>query len=482
MNKKSLFFYDLETSGFDKKEARIMQFAGRRTSMDLEVQGEPFNFLIKLSEDTLPDPGAIFVTGITPQKTLEDGITEAEFMKIFHEQISVPGTIFTGFNSVRFDDEFMRFLNYRNFYDAYEWEWKDGRGRWDLLDVVRMTRALRPAGIVWPNDSEGKPTNKLELLAKENNLIHTAAHDALSDVEALIGLAQLIRSSNAKLFDYLLSVMTDKNKIEEIVKSGEPFIYTSGKYDGKYEKTTAVASVLAHPTRKAALVFDLRYSPDDYSKLSVEEILEHWKYSAEDEIKIPIKTLQFNRCPAIAPLGVLDEASQKRLSLSMKTVEGNFRKLQAIRPDFGEKILKAVNILDEKQDERSKEMVSSVDGQLYDNFINPSDKIKMHIITSANPTEIGELQPGFKDVRLQGLLPLYKARNFPKILTDEDRKIWDEHRTKRLVGDGENSRLKKYFNELNELSQKSKLSKNQRYLLEELQLWGQSIVPNDYFD
>jgi exonuclease I len=181
-------------------------------------------------------------------------------------------------------------------------------------------------------------------------------------------------------------------------------------------------------------------------------------------------------------LGVLDEASQKRLSLSMKTVEGNFRKLQAIRPDFGEKILKAVNILDEKQDERSKEMVSSVDGQLYDNFINPSDKIKMHIITSANPTEIGELQPGFKDVRLQGLLPLYKARNFPKILTDEDRKIWDEHRTKRLVGDGENSRLKKYFNELNELSQKSKLSKNQRYLLEELQLWGQSIVPNDYFD
>jgi exodeoxyribonuclease-1 len=131
-----------------------MQFAGRRTSMDLEVQGEPFNFLIKLSEDTLPDPGAIFVTGITPQKTLEDGITEAEFMKIFHEQISVPGTIFTGFNSVRFDDEFMRFLNYRNFYDAYEWEWKDGRGRWDLLDVVRMTRALRPAGIVWPNDSE----------------------------------------------------------------------------------------------------------------------------------------------------------------------------------------------------------------------------------------------------------------------------------------------------------------------------------------
>ena len=106
----SFFFYDLETSGFNPRSARIMQFAGQRTDMDLKPIGEPVNCLIKLTPDVLPGPDAILVTGITPQKTLADGMTEAEFLRIFYEDVVKPDTIFTGFNNVRFDDEFMRFL------------------------------------------------------------------------------------------------------------------------------------------------------------------------------------------------------------------------------------------------------------------------------------------------------------------------------------------------------------------------------------
>jgi exodeoxyribonuclease-1 len=143
----SFFFYDLETSGFNPREDRIMQFGGQRTDLQLKPLGEPVNVLIKMTDDVLPDPGAVLVTGITPQATLADGISEAEFLKLFHEQVATPDTIFVGFNNVRFDDEFMRYLHYRNFYDPYEWQWQDGRSRWDLLDVVRMMRALRPEGI-----------------------------------------------------------------------------------------------------------------------------------------------------------------------------------------------------------------------------------------------------------------------------------------------------------------------------------------------
>src|SRR6185312_1289553 len=137
----SFFFYDVETSGFGPRSARIMQFAGQRTDMDLKRVGEPFNHLIKLTPDVLPSPDAGWVTGITPQKTLSEGLTEAEFLKLFPQEVVKSDTIFVGYNSIRFDDEFMRFLLYRNFYDAYEWEWRDGRSRWDLLDLVRMTRA-----------------------------------------------------------------------------------------------------------------------------------------------------------------------------------------------------------------------------------------------------------------------------------------------------------------------------------------------------
>ena len=225
----SFYFYDLETSGFNPRSARIMQFAGQRTDMNLKPIGEPDNFLIKLSEDVLPDPDAVLVHGITPQKARSEGLSEAEFLKYFAEQIAKSDTIFVGFNNIRFDNDFIRFALWRNFYDPYEWQWKDGRSTWDLLDVARMTRALRPAGIKWPIAPDGKASNRLEDLAKLNKLDHANAHDALSDVQAVIDLALLIKSKQPKLFDYLLNIR-DEKKVEPLVNAAQPLIYTSGRY------------------------------------------------------------------------------------------------------------------------------------------------------------------------------------------------------------------------------------------------------------
>ena len=82
---QTFFFYDLETSGFRAQTDRIMQFAGQRTDMDLQPIGEPYNFLVTLNDDTLPSPDALMVTGITPQKTLEEGYSEAECARMVSE-------------------------------------------------------------------------------------------------------------------------------------------------------------------------------------------------------------------------------------------------------------------------------------------------------------------------------------------------------------------------------------------------------------
>ena len=145
--KQTFFFYDLETSGFSPRKDRIMQFAGQRTDMNLNKIGESVDILVRLNDDVLPSPEALMVTGISPQKTVDEGYTEAEFARMAAEEFFTEGTIAVGYNSVRFDDEHMRHLFWRNFYDPYEWQWKDKRSRWDLLDVVRMTRALRPENI-----------------------------------------------------------------------------------------------------------------------------------------------------------------------------------------------------------------------------------------------------------------------------------------------------------------------------------------------
>src|SRR5690606_36925614 len=119
------------------------------------------------------------ITGITPQLCMEKGLPEAEFAARIEAELALPGTIGVGYNTIRFDDEITRFMFWRNLIAPYAREWQNQCGRWDLLDVVRMTRALRPDGIEWPVTEDGKVSFKLENLSRANGLVHEAAHDAL---------------------------------------------------------------------------------------------------------------------------------------------------------------------------------------------------------------------------------------------------------------------------------------------------------------
>lgn len=474
----SFFFYDLETSGFNSRSARIMQFAGQRTDLNLHPVGEPENIMIKLHGDVLPDPDAVMVTGITPQVVNADGISEADFLRHFTNTIATPDTIFVGYNTVRFDDEFMRTLHYRNFYDPYEWQWQDGRSRWDILDVVRMTRALRPEGIEWPFDVQGKPTNRLELLTGINKLEHTHAHDALSDVEATIGIARLIRNKHTKLFDYLLS-MRQKNKIADLVEGGQPFVYTSGKYPSEFDRTTVVATICPHPKRQAAFVYDLRHDPTTYLNKTSEELVELWRWKKDaEEPRLPVKTLQYNRCPAIAPYGVLDDKSRERIQINQSKIIEHKKILESSK-DFEAKLCRAWELLENTQQTQTTLVTTpdDVDARIYDGFFDTQDKQSMRVVRAANPEELNNLGLQFHDDRLTALLPLYKARNYPASLTSEERTAWDAFCAQRLVGGGKQSRMAHFFTRLQEIAAREHLTSHQQYLIEELKLYAESILP-----
>ena len=111
---QTFLFYDLETTGKDPSRDRIMQFAAQRTSMNLKPIGDPIDIKVRLTDDVLPSPGAALVTGLTPQQTA-DGMSELELSRFVQREVFTPGTIVVGFNNVSFDDNFMRFLFWRNF-------------------------------------------------------------------------------------------------------------------------------------------------------------------------------------------------------------------------------------------------------------------------------------------------------------------------------------------------------------------------------
>lgn len=469
---KSYFFYDLETSGLNPRSDRIMQFAGIRTDENLKQIGESYNLLVKLNDDTLPSPEALMVTGISPQATLSDGYTEAQFAKILYEEIFTPETIAIGFNNIRFDDEFIRYLFWRNFHDAYEWSWKDDRSRWDLLDAVRMTRALRPEGINWPTDAEGKATNRLELLTKENGLAHEKAHDALSDVEALIAVTGLIRDKQPQLFNYLFS-MRDKKMVKKLINldNREPFVYTSGRYNAEYNKTT-VAFPLTSSKNGNVVVYDLRYDPTPFFDKSQKELEDIFYASWEERQKkdytpLPVKDLKYNQVPAVAPVNVLGkENGWEKIGLTLSEIEKH-KKILLSRPDFSEKI----RTLFENSPAFKKNI--NPEAQLYDSFLPDKDRSLLYMIQNANANKLADLQPNFIDERLPELLLHYKARNYPTSLSEEESIKWEEWRAAHI-----NSQLPNFIKSMQKLSS-GNLPEDKSFMLEELKLWAESIIPEN---
>ena len=466
---QTFFFYDLETSGLNPRQDRIMQFAGQRTDMNLEPIGEPYNLLVTLNDDTLPSPDALMVTGITPQKTVEEGYTEAQFARMLSEEIFTPETVAVGFNNIRFDDEFIRHLLWRNFHDPYEWSWKDGRSRWDLLDVVRLTRALRPEGINWPLDDKGEPSNRLELITSANGIAHENAHDALADVTALIAVTKLIKQKQPKLYDYLLK-MRDKKVVQQLVNVDDkkPFVYASGRYDKEFAKTT-VAFPLTTSRNGGVVVYDLRYDPTPFVGLDTNElaakIFASWEErQAEDFVKLPVKELQYNRCPAVAPLGVLEQGDGwQKISLDLKTVQKH-QNILLNHPDFAEKLR---TIFENKP---AFKKLPDPEAQLYDGFLNDRDRIRVEAVRNADERELADFHPEFQDERLAPLLLHYKARNFPRSLSEDDLAQWEAWRAQHLQ-----AQLPGFMAYLQRLAPTA--TDEQQFILQELQLWAESTLP-----
>jgi exodeoxyribonuclease-1 len=471
-SQQTFFFYDLETTGLSPRFDRIMQFAGQRTDLNFQPIGDPINLLVKLSEDILPSPIAISVTGITPQQTLRDGITEAELAKILQTTVFTPGTIAVGYNNIRFDDEFLRNFFWRNFYDPYEWHWSENRSRWDLLDVVRMIRALRPEGINWPftvKNGVKVPTNTLELLTAKNKLEHLKAHDAMSDVTGLIEVTKLLKTKQPKIFDYLLE-NRGKKAIQKLVnlEDPKPFVYTSGRYDAEHQKTTVAFPIAPGKNPGTILVYDLSRDIADYQTWQGTDfqqalLSKYQQKDPENPKTLPVKELNFGRCPAVAPLGVLNADCQERLDLPLAKIQQNLQKLKSNQAILD----KIINIWREKPD---FEPAKDVEGQLYDSFTPDADKPRVAKIPTLTPEELADFHPEFTDERLPELLFRYKARNFPQSLSESEQQKWQAHRAEKFA-----AQIKTYLKDLQNLEK----SHADPFLLQELQLWAESIYPEE---
>ncbi|HSG63145.1 MAG TPA: exodeoxyribonuclease I [Pseudomonadales bacterium] len=428
----TFYWHDYETWGATPSRDRPSQFAGVRTDVDFNIIGKPLCIYCRPCPDVLPQPDACLITGITPQKALAEGYSEAEFIAQIHREMSQPGTCSVGFNSLRFDDEVTRFTLWRNFYDPYEREWKNGNSRWDIIDMVRLTYALRPDGIVWPRraDDPTLPSFRLEELSKANGIAHEAAHDAMSDVYATIGLAKLIKQKQPKLFDYVFQ-MRDKHKVLELLnwREQKPVLYVSSMVPASQGCLTLLMPIAQHPSQKnVILCIDLLQSPVDLLARGAAELRELLYTRREDlpegQERLPIVQIKANQCPVIATTQLLDEASQGRLGIDMVAARRHWKLLHdAIGLDQKLRDIFAVTRDFDCQDPEQA---------LYGEFVPAHDKPTMQQVRRASGQDLAETTYTFHDKRLQEMLFRYRARNFPESLSEQDRLQWADFCFQRL--------------------------------------------------
>jgi exodeoxyribonuclease-1 len=419
----SFYWYDLETSGTDPRWDRVIQFAGVRTDMDLQPVGDEQSFYIQLPDDVLPNPDATLVTGITPEHTRQQGISEWHALAQVEKLFAEPDTCVVGYNSLRFDDEFVRYGFYRTLRDPYAREWQNGNSRWDIIDLVRATGALRPAGITWPVGEDGLPVYRLELLTQANDLEHGHAHDALSDVHATIAMARLIKQNQPKLFDYFLNLRRKKSIRKLLEPTGANVcIHVSGMYPRSQFGTAPVVSVCRHPRNSNSIVVaDLSQDVEPLLNWSAERIREAL-FARGAAVRPPLKEIRVNRCPFVAELAVLTPENWSRLGFDAKQIKERQRRLAA--PGIAQKVAKVY-------DGQTQEPALDVEAALYEGFLQDADRRRCATFAE----QLGEgdwVDLDYSDQRLGTLAQRLKARSFASLLSPEEGQEWHEFVSRKL--------------------------------------------------
>ncbi|HOC10017.1 MAG TPA: exodeoxyribonuclease I [Thermomonas sp.] len=471
----SFLFYDLETFGADPRRTRIAQFAAIRTDAQLQPIGEPISFFVQPANDLLPAPIATLITGITPQAALRDGVNEAAAFARILDAMGRPDTCSAGYNSLRFDDEFVRYGLYRNFHDPYEREWRAGNSRWDLLDALRLMHALRPDGIVWRQREDGQGTSfKLEHLAEDNGLREGIAHEALSDVRALIGLARLFRRHQPKLWDYALR-LRDKRFAASLLDpiAMTPLLHISQRYPAVRLCAAPVLPLAQHPSIPSRFIaVDLDTDPEPLLSLDADAIAERLYIRQSDlpegETRVALKEIHTNKCPALVRWEHLRQSDFTRLGISPEIVQQRADRLRMHGPAIAEKMRRVF------ARDRPATPVDA-DAALYDGFIGDADKKLCAQVRGTPPQLLAKAQFAFRDTRLSALLLRYRARNWPDSLLPSEQAQWDSYRRQRLLTDAGQSELtlEQFFAQISELRATYVGDGRKQVLLDQLEDWGQ---------
>lgn len=253
----SFIFYDTETSGLNKSFGQIFQFAAVLTDSELNVIDQ-FEIRSRRMPQIVPDPSALLVTGINPETLDQAKYSYYEFAtEIRNKILEWSPAIVCGYNTLGFDEHFMRSMFYQNLYPPYLTQ-INGNSRLDILPLVRAAEHLYPGKINYPINAKGKPSKKLEDIAPANGFIGHDAHDAMGDVMATVFVARLVKEIAPVLWGRA-KASSSRSSFNRLIKDDEPLII----FDPNNGWPTIIPALAIGKVDdgRNTLFFDLRFDP-----------------------------------------------------------------------------------------------------------------------------------------------------------------------------------------------------------------------------
>lgn len=288
-------FYDLETTSLSPAFDQPLQFAAILTDDEFR-EIERVNLRCRIAPHIIPSPWALAVTGVRPAQLLDRALPMLfEFTQEIGALINRwSPAIWTGFNSIRFDEEMLRQAFYQNLQpDIFATQF-NGNTRFDVLTALYAVWHRQPDLLDWPVDETGRVRFKLDRIAPMNGFTGHNAHDALGDVEATIHIARLIAQHAPELWEVLLS-NRDKRHVQARLETFQPLALVERFGGGPPRATLGCFCGYSASNPNQAAFFDLE-AADPTHLLNADDAA---LFAAVDASPKIIRSLSVNKSPAL---------------------------------------------------------------------------------------------------------------------------------------------------------------------------------------
>jgi len=399
-------FYDLETTGISPAFDQPLQFAAILTDGEFR-ELERVNLRCRIAPHIIPSPWALAVTGVRPAQLVDPALpTLLEFTQDVSALIERwSPAVWTGFNSIQFDEEMLRQAFYQNLQpDIFATQF-NGNTRFDILTALYAVWHRQPNVFDWPVEPDGRVRFKLDRIAPLNGFAAHNAHDALGDVEATIHIARQIAQRAPGLWSELLA-NRDKAQVHANLETFQPMALIERFGGGAPRATIGCFCGTSASNPNQAAFFDLD-AADPVDLLAADDAA---LFAAIDGTPKIIRAFSINKSPALLPV-LAPSAEQIRRAQVIATA-----------PEFRARVGRA---LAARFPIDPAAPMPPVEKQIYGGFYSHADKALLTEFQQADWRRRQEIVATLTDPRLRQLGRRLVAFHAPELLSTEERGQYD---------------------------------------------------------